>query len=209
MTRARNTADEVSLITAKGDLLAGSASGVQSKLAVGANNTVLTADSTTATGLKWAAVSGGKVLQMVSTNTLTTTTINTTTYTDITNMSLSITPTSATSKILVLVTLPFYAERNATMMGGSVQLLRDATIINRLQNQGYGDGSGSAVYVAAATGVAIMSVFGFSFIDSPATTSATTYKLQGRYWSTGTGATSVWGNAGTGGSSLTLLEIGA
>lgn len=59
MTRARNTADEVSLITAKGDLLAGSASGVQSKLAVGSNNTVLTADSSTATGLKWAAPAGG------------------------------------------------------------------------------------------------------------------------------------------------------
>lgn len=57
MTRARNTADELSLITAKGDLLAGSASGVQSKLTVGSNNTVLTADSATTTGLKWAAIS--------------------------------------------------------------------------------------------------------------------------------------------------------
>ena len=63
MTRARNTADELSLITAKGDLLAGSASGIQSKLAVGSNDTVLTADSTTGTGLKWAApVSGGMTL---------------------------------------------------------------------------------------------------------------------------------------------------
>lgn len=57
MTRARDTANELSLVTAKGDLLAGSASGVQSKLAVGSNNTVLTADSSTATGLKWASAS--------------------------------------------------------------------------------------------------------------------------------------------------------
>ena len=57
MTRARNTADEVSLITAKGDLLAGSASGVQSKLAVGTNGQALLADSTTSTGLKWGSAS--------------------------------------------------------------------------------------------------------------------------------------------------------
>jgi hypothetical protein len=124
------------------------------------------------------------------------------------NMILNITPSATTSKIMAFVTLPFYAEKNATLMGGSCQLMRGATVINRLQNQGYGDGSGSAVYVAAATGVAIMSVFGFTFVDSPSTTSATTYSLQGRYYSAGTGATSVWGNAGTGGSSLTLMEIG-
>ncbi len=43
--------------TAKGDLFAGSAANTYTKLAVGADATVLTADSTTATGLKW-AVSG-------------------------------------------------------------------------------------------------------------------------------------------------------
>ena len=71
MTRARNTADEVSLITAKGDLLAGSASGVQSKLAVGTNNHVLTADSSTATGLKWGAVATTKSYSLLGTGTLT------------------------------------------------------------------------------------------------------------------------------------------
>jgi hypothetical protein len=44
---------------AKGDLIAGTADNAYSRLAVGANNTVLTADSSTATGLKWAAVSAG------------------------------------------------------------------------------------------------------------------------------------------------------
>lgn len=66
MTRARNTADELSLITAKGDLLAGSASGVQSKLAVGTNNHVLTADSSTATGLKWASASSQKTFSLLN-----------------------------------------------------------------------------------------------------------------------------------------------
>jgi hypothetical protein len=42
-------------IDAKGDLVAGTAADAFSRLAVGANDTVLTADSTAATGLKWAA----------------------------------------------------------------------------------------------------------------------------------------------------------
>jgi len=45
--------------TAKGDLLAGTGSNTAQALTVGANDTVLTADSTTATGLKWAAAAAG------------------------------------------------------------------------------------------------------------------------------------------------------
>jgi hypothetical protein len=48
-----------SIVDAKGDLIAATAADAVSRLAVGANNTVLTADSTTATGLKWAAAAGG------------------------------------------------------------------------------------------------------------------------------------------------------
>jgi len=48
-----------STIDAKGDLIVGTADNAYSRLAVGANNTILTADSSTATGLKWAAPSGG------------------------------------------------------------------------------------------------------------------------------------------------------
>lgn len=51
------TADLKLNTTAKGGLLVGTGSGTSSELTVGANNTVLTADSTTATGLKWATTS--------------------------------------------------------------------------------------------------------------------------------------------------------
>lgn len=47
-----------SLIDAKGDLIAGSASDTAVRLAVGANGYVLTADSTVEAGMKWAAAAG-------------------------------------------------------------------------------------------------------------------------------------------------------
>jgi hypothetical protein len=56
-------------IDAKGDLVAGTGADAFSRLAVGANNTVLTADSAEATGLKWATVSSGG-MTLISTTTL-------------------------------------------------------------------------------------------------------------------------------------------
>jgi hypothetical protein len=59
--------------TAKGDLFPASDASTLTRLAVGANNTVLTADSSTATGLKWAAASGGSTgLTLISTASFTT-----------------------------------------------------------------------------------------------------------------------------------------
>ncbi len=58
-----------SVIDAKGDLVAGTGADTFSRLAVGANDTVLTADSAQATGLKWATVSAGG-LTLISTTSL-------------------------------------------------------------------------------------------------------------------------------------------
>lgn len=64
-------------IDAKGDLVPGTGADTFARLAVGANDTVLTADSTTATGLKWATpTSGGMTLLSTTTLTSTTTTIS-------------------------------------------------------------------------------------------------------------------------------------
>jgi hypothetical protein len=56
------TTPSISNIDAKGDLLAGTADNTIGRLAVGTNGQVLTADSTAATGLAWAAASGGSVV---------------------------------------------------------------------------------------------------------------------------------------------------
>ena len=48
-----------STVTTKGDLIVATASSTVTRVAVGANDTVLTADSATASGVKWAAASGG------------------------------------------------------------------------------------------------------------------------------------------------------
>lgn len=55
-----------SIVDVKGDLIAATAADTVSRLAVGANNTVLTADSAEATGLKWATVSAGGMTEITS-----------------------------------------------------------------------------------------------------------------------------------------------
>ena len=56
-----------SLVDAKGDLLAASADNTIVRLGVGANTYVLTADSTEATGIKWAAATAGTVTAVTGT----------------------------------------------------------------------------------------------------------------------------------------------
>jgi hypothetical protein len=51
-----------STVTTKGDLIVATASGVVTRVGVGSNTQVLTADSTTASGVKWAASTGGASL---------------------------------------------------------------------------------------------------------------------------------------------------
>jgi hypothetical protein len=65
-----NGAIAKSIVDAKGDLVAATAADTVARLGVGANGTVLTADSAEATGLKWAAAAGGGGYTQLATGTL-------------------------------------------------------------------------------------------------------------------------------------------
>jgi hypothetical protein len=63
------------IVDAKGDIIAATAADTVARLAVGANDTVLTADSTAATGLKWATPAAGGMTSLAS-GSLTSTSVN-------------------------------------------------------------------------------------------------------------------------------------
>jgi hypothetical protein len=191
-------------IDAKGDLIGGTGADTFSRLAVGANGTVLTADSAEATGLKWAtpaAGGGGKVLQVVQAQTTTSTVIASTSLTD-TTITATITPTSATSKILVIVNAQFYFYRAANNQGIGVALLRGSTSVIAWATDSF------SYLDTAGTKCEFINVNPVTYLDSPATTSATTYKLQGQVLTTAN-AGSVNFQYASRPSTITLLEIGA
>lgn len=64
----QSTAINPTIVDAKGDIVAATAADTVARLAVGANDTVLTADSAEATGLKWAAPSSGGMTLLSTTS---------------------------------------------------------------------------------------------------------------------------------------------
>jgi hypothetical protein len=160
-------------------------------------------------GSSWLALGGklGQVLSVTKTDSFTTTS---TTYTDLTSLTLTITPSATTSKVLVMYTVQGSGVSGANM--GGIQILRGATAI------GNADAAGSRSVtntVIAELGAAQMGQVANAYLDSPSTTSATTYKLQIR--TLGAGGTTIYVNRtntdtdnaafGRGTSTLTLFEV--
>jgi hypothetical protein len=101
-----------------------------------------------------------------------------TSYTDITGLTVNITPTSATNKILVIANVTL---ANAGDGSTGVRLLRGATVIGSASGQtGFYAGFPSRFISSAdwAMRYSLTSAGSFSYLDSPASTSAQTYKIQ-------------------------------
>lgn len=183
-------------LTTKGDLFTFST--VDARIGVGANNTVLTADSAEATGLKWATpTGGGKVLQVVTATTTTTVTNTTTTRAD-SGITATITPTLNTSKVMILIMATVGVTSSAALYSGA-SLLRGATEIMTWNTSGFMTFDQTGGY---------QNVLPINYLDSPATTSATTYKLTGSVSQAGSGRQIQFQGQGSI-SSIMLLEIGA
>jgi hypothetical protein len=184
-------------IDAEGDLIIGDAADAFQRLAIGSNTHVLTVDTSVDGKIKWAApAGGGKVLQVVEATYSTQTATSSSSFSD-TGLTATITPSAATSKVLVLVSHQSILFTGAGHIETSFRLFRAST---NVQDFGFKLGrstSGEDLGLACST----------NHLDSPNTTSATTYKTQFR--SENNNSQVVLNSGGTNDSTIILMEIGA
>ena len=134
------------------------------------DGTIVNADIATAAAIATSKLGVGAIRQVSSVATTNATqTISTTTYTDLTSLSLSITPSSTSSKILLIANINIDLEHDE---GIGIKFFRDATNIYTTKQiysiYNYGT-VGDQIYITAP----------YVYLDSPSTTSAITYKIQG------------------------------
>ena len=121
---------------------------------------------------------GGKVLQVVSTTTDGTFETSATSFTDITGMSVSITPSATSSKIFISGHLQGGGNSDARFTG--IKLLRNSTSVDE-GNKGASNGVNAFVGLAGGESTnrnVTNNNLSFNYLDSPSSTSAITYKLQ-------------------------------
>ena len=117
--------------------------------------------------------SSGGIIQVKSVSKTDTFSSNSTSYTDITGLSVSITPTRADSKILVMMHVQIGHDSN---VAGFLRLMRDSTAI--------AVGTDTSNRIASTVAMADdptddeINSTSITFLDSPSTTSSTTYKVQ-------------------------------
>lgn len=164
-------------------------------------DTIQTAAGGTPTAASLGLNTTGSVLQVVRATSTTQSTNTTATYAD-SNLSASITPSSTSSKILVAVDQTIYVYRQTNDTNGcNVRILRGSTSVYENQraaitNMGTAANGYQELYI----------VLNFSYLDSPATTSAVTYKTQYKVSATGNNA-EVDAQPGSAPSGMTLIEI--
>jgi len=143
----------------------------------------------------WVAPGGGKVLQVITAIAINEANTSSTTMAD-TGLTATITPASSSNKILVFVNQAgiFHDSNNA--LGSALLLLRGATtIFNIADKQNYSTNQSNVLTTASVV-----------YLDSPSTTSATTYKTQ---FNAVTAVNFSYVQAGDMDSSICLMEISA
>lgn len=187
-------------ITASGDIIVGTGSGTFDNLPIGTTGQILTADTTVSPyKVKWAtpASSTSKVVQIV-TGSYSTQTITTSTTSVDTGLSVSITPTSASNKILVFLTQNGIGKTAANINSSiEITLLRGSTNIQTVATRMAEEDHAANTFIGFTCAT--------TYLDSPATTSATTYKTQFR--NSGGVANQVLVQTSGGASTLTLMEV--
>lgn len=148
---------------------------MQNVVGLGTAGQVLTSNGASALP-SWQGGSAGTgiIFQVQTTTTTTNFSTSSTTLVDVTGLAVTITPSSNSSKILVLCSIS-----SSNSSGGATnqyQLVRGSTSIG----QGSSSGSGFQCTAASCEGVQTnwTNSTSINFVDSPATTSATTYKMQ-------------------------------
>ena len=146
-------------------------------------------------------IGAGAVLQVVQANTTTRVQITNSTYTD-TNLTASITPSSTSSKILVLVSQNIGTYNNQQVgTAGNFRIVRDSTTVFTSEN---------VISIVAALGNAselrVAGQYCFNYLDSPSTTSSVTYKTQMNL-SGGGGRVEPQSSNGLSNSTIILMEI--
>jgi hypothetical protein len=171
-----------------------STANTNTRLGIGSTGNVLTVAGGVPT---WAApAGGGKVLQVVQTATMASSNSSTSsTYVD-TGLSATITPSSASSKILILISHAYQKDNTSSLPALGIKLFRNSTNIFFNGTQGYGYSAGSSIYQSGQ--------FATHYLDAPGLTSAITYKTQFNN-DNGSGTMTLTNKM----DSIILMEIGA
>lgn len=157
-----------------------------------------------------AKMPAGAILQVVQSVKTDTYNTNATSYTAITGMSATITPTSATSKILVALSMNVGVASDT--YHAYFQLYKNGSVLNAANGT---SGLAWPCFVHQnGTNYRNMYTHSMNYLDSPATTSATTYAIYGANQTSSTGFTINYCNLSdswtpNGISTITLMEIAA
>jgi len=152
-------------------------------------------------GSSFVPVGPGQILQVVSTTKTDIFSTTSTSLVDVTGFSVNITPSSATSKVLVMIDTTI---GNSTASSTVLQLVRDSTPIAVATGGSVSNNTVLTYSASANWGDGV----GANFLDSPATTSSVTYKVQ-MFVASGTGHVGRPGVTADRGavSTITVMEV--